>query len=97
MNGTTIRCKECGSDFFLTNDERDFFARRGLNLPKRCPHCRKKGNVGNSQKGNSGFACRICGRRGQLKVQNEMSWDNQIGYIMKCGFCNGTFEIVHKR
>lgn len=36
-------CKSCGESFTLTSDERDFFTRRKLNLPRRCKRCRDAG------------------------------------------------------
>jgi hypothetical protein len=35
------KCIECGADFF-TEGERDFYNRKGLNMPKRCKTCRAK-------------------------------------------------------
>lgn len=39
-------------------------------------------------KGNQGFKCPLCGRRGKLKVIYDC-WS----YVeMECGWCGGTFE-----
>ncbi|NMA65874.1 MAG: hypothetical protein GX957_06475 [Clostridiaceae bacterium] len=35
-------CKDCHKEFTLRSGEIDFFKGAGLNLPKRCPECRKK-------------------------------------------------------
>ena len=38
--GNSITCMMCGDVFSLQEGEQDFFAQRGLDLPKRCPSCR---------------------------------------------------------
>lgn len=42
-NTTSIQkiCRDCGKPFGITRAERIFFESRGLELPKRCPDCRK--------------------------------------------------------
>lgn len=87
MAGCTIRCKECGSDFIFSNEERDFYARKGLNIPKRCPNCRRKKEDG--QGSNAGFPCVICGRRGKLKVITHYYDGSKVE--CECGYCNGRF------
>ena len=37
----SLRCKECGNTFELSNGEVESFKKKGLSLPKRCPYCRK--------------------------------------------------------
>lgn len=37
-----IKCKECGSYFWQTNDERIWFTDRNMKAPCRCYSCRKK-------------------------------------------------------
>lgn len=34
-------CKDCGSKFFMSFSEVDFFRNKGLHLPKRCRKCRE--------------------------------------------------------
>ena len=34
-------CKQCGHTFTMTNDEIEYFIKKGLNVPKRCIYCRK--------------------------------------------------------
>lgn len=36
-----LECVECGSPFVIAEGEVDFYALRGLELPRRCAHCRK--------------------------------------------------------
>lgn len=50
----------CGREFTITNGEKDFYAAKGLELPKRCPICRREKRVGqpvpstpNSQRSDS--------------------------------------------
>jgi len=37
-----IKCKECGKEFELSEEERQFFVGKGLEIPKRCRECRLK-------------------------------------------------------
>ena len=39
-DGETHYCKDCGRPFRLTHKESDFYTKRGLELPVRCPSCR---------------------------------------------------------
>jgi hypothetical protein len=41
-----IKCCDCGAGFILTAGERQFYFDRHLNLPKRCPECRRKRRQG---------------------------------------------------
>lgn len=34
-------CKDCGSKFFMSYSEVEFFENKELHLPKRCPKCRE--------------------------------------------------------
>ena len=52
-------CKQCGSQFVITDSEIQFYKRKGLSLPKRCQSCR---NI-NKQKNLPSFA--------QLNENNE--------------------------
>lgn len=38
----TVNCCDCGRTFSVNPAEQNFFKRKGLNLPKRCPECREK-------------------------------------------------------
>jgi len=35
-----LTCADCGSDFIFSPGEQRFFARKGLDPPRRCPVCR---------------------------------------------------------
>lgn len=37
----TIKCKDCGKSFEITNEEKQWYADKGYDLPKRCKYCRK--------------------------------------------------------
>ena len=39
----TITCNCCGKKFNITNGENEYFQKKGLELPKRCPECRSQG------------------------------------------------------
>ena len=36
----TCRCKDCNKFWFLSKEEKEWFERKNLTLPKRCHHCR---------------------------------------------------------
>ena len=38
----TIKCKDCGRFFFVTEREAEWFTSKDLKVPKRCVPCRKK-------------------------------------------------------
>ena len=38
----TVACINCGQTFTITNGEKDYFEKKGYELPKRCPSCRKQ-------------------------------------------------------
>lgn len=40
-------CKDCGSTFYMTRKEVDFYKEKELHLPKRCKKCREKRKEGN--------------------------------------------------
>jgi hypothetical protein len=42
MPAETLKCKDCGEAFILSEKEAAFFLRKGLTLPKRCAPCRAK-------------------------------------------------------
>ena len=44
---TTQKCIDCGQIFEITNNQYDFYVEKGLDIPKRCKHCRdtKKNNT----------------------------------------------------
>lgn len=35
-------CRDCNSQFTVTEDNQKWFAERNLHIPERCPECRKK-------------------------------------------------------
>ena len=37
---TTVRCAQCGKTFEITNGEKEFFDKKGFQLPKKCKECR---------------------------------------------------------
>ena len=41
-------CKDCGSAFYMTYNEVQFFREKELHLPKRCKICREKRKEGNA-------------------------------------------------
>lgn len=50
-----ISCKDCGVAFTFTTGEQEFFASKGLvNVPRRCPDCRRA-----AKDGQGGTSCEI--------------------------------------
>lgn len=47
LHGT---CSECGEPFHITLGEKEFYEGKGLELPKRCPHCRGQKRSGSSSR-----------------------------------------------
>ena len=37
-----LTCNQCHSKFYFTEKEQAFYKKKGFNLPKLCPSCRKK-------------------------------------------------------
>lgn len=61
-----LKCEDCGKEFVFTSGEQEFYAEKGLvNVPKRCPDCRKLRRK-NSRKKMHEAICSICGT--QTKV-----------------------------
>lgn len=40
--GEVMICKECGKEFTIVEEEKNFYISKGLELPKRCRECRIK-------------------------------------------------------
>ena len=38
-------CLQCGNTFYMTDTEMEWFAARGMHIPKRCPVCREQNRV----------------------------------------------------
>lgn len=49
LHGT---CATCGNTFHITLGEKEFYEEKGLDLPKRCPHCRGQKRRCNSSADN---------------------------------------------
>jgi len=45
-----LTCISCSLDFIFTKGEQDFFFKKNLDIPKRCPECRKKKVVRNKKR-----------------------------------------------
>lgn len=56
-----LTCEECSSEFVFTAGEQEFYAEKGLvNVPKRCPDCRKARKQKNKRKLHDAI-CSKCG------------------------------------
>jgi len=36
-----LQCLDCGTDYLLMASEQQFYFKRRLSMPKRCPECRQ--------------------------------------------------------
>lgn len=48
--GEVMICKECGKEFEIVEEEKNFYISKGLELPKRCRECRIKRRKDSGQK-----------------------------------------------
>ena len=53
INRIYIECKDCGREFSISIDNAEFFNNKGLEIPKRCPACRKRKQSSYSSSGYS--------------------------------------------
>lgn len=51
MAGLNKKCKECGVEFTITEENKKWFEEKGLHLPERCEDCRKKRKAANKNGG----------------------------------------------
>lgn len=42
MPDKILTCKQCGSQFYFTTGEQQFYKSKGLNIPRYCKSCREK-------------------------------------------------------
>lgn len=42
------KCKDCGAEFTITEENKKWYEEKGLNIPVRCEACRKKRKVKNN-------------------------------------------------
>lgn len=42
MADVTKKCKDCGTQFTITEENQKWFEEKGFHLPERCVECRKK-------------------------------------------------------
>ena len=72
-----IICRDCSSPFTLTTGDKDFFQRRGLQLPKRCKACR---------------ALRRVEVRPAMNTELTRETRSERVLTSRCGHCGDTFE-----
>ena len=68
-----ITCKQCHSQFYFTKKEQEFYKKKGFNIPKLCPSCRKKPRVNK----HVTRACSTC-------YFKDFKWDAYGKYIYYC-------------
>lgn len=51
--GEVMICKECGKEFEIVEEEKNFYISKGLELPKRCRECRIKRRKDSDKKKNT--------------------------------------------
>jgi len=87
---TTLRCRDCGSDFIWTAGEQAFYASKGLvHAPARCPSCRAAARSARQQRPSGReFFPAVCDRCGaQTKVPFLPREDRPV-------YCSNCFDIV---
>lgn len=90
-----IKCKDCGEEFFIADDERKFFESKGLHLPKRCSVCRNKRKVEKEH-----IVWTYYDREGKDFRSREIFYSlkegqKQMGELVKyAGEQNGAYKIV---
>jgi predicted RNA-binding Zn-ribbon protein involved in translation (DUF1610 family) len=42
------KCKDCGAEFTITEENKKWYEEKGLNIPVRCEACRKKRKAKNN-------------------------------------------------
>lgn len=58
----TRTCTACGSSFDITVGSKEFFEKRGLNLPNLCPDCRELLKNRKKELGGLEHICKTCGK-----------------------------------
>ena len=54
MADKTIACQDCGNDFVFTEEEKNYYAEKGFQDPKRCKTCRLARKRRNPRGGTGG-------------------------------------------
>ena len=72
----TLKCEDCGKEFIFSAGEQEFYAQKGLvNIPKRCPDCRKARRQ-KSRRKMYDAVCSACGA--QTKVPFKPSGEREV-------------------
>ena len=50
LEKVTITCVDCGKEFTMTGRELEYFTKRNMQTPKRCPECREYKKMRNVNK-----------------------------------------------
>ena len=45
FDSNLFTCIQCGNSFYLTDKEMEWYADRGLHMPRRCPLCREQNRL----------------------------------------------------
>lgn len=79
---TIVRKCSCGKEFEITDNEQAFYKNEGLQLPKKCPECRK------IKKENKKIICADCGEEFEMEG-TEILWYYKKGYSLpkRCKKC----------
>lgn len=73
FNDKEITCRECGTSFMWTAGEQKFFADKGLvNIPSRCPICRKKRSVKHDFDTLYDITCSVCAKKAKSPFKPEL-------------------------
>lgn len=84
-----VNCCDCGTTFSLPPAEQKFYIKKGYELPKRCPHCRKK------REQKEEYICVDCGASFTIRLtEKEFFEKNGLHIPQRCLECR---EIKRKR
>ena len=63
MSAIQKKCKECGEEFLLIDQEQGFYKEKGIPHPEKCPLCRQKRRLAlRSEQRLYGSKCDKCGK-----------------------------------
>ncbi len=79
----TLKCRDCGADFFFSASEQDFYEEKGFtHEPQRCKPCRQaRKNGGASPREMFTATCAACGGEANVPFQPR---DDRPVYCSDC-------------
>ena len=90
MSNRMLKCKICNSEFIFTDKEQKFYASKGLNVPKKCPSCKKNNKHTGIPLGIN--MCPECGSR-NIGISNVAEYNPYNVYSLKCAHCGKRWNV----